>query len=105
MKEKIKNNYMDTGNIDVTISEELIPYLCALKEGKNIRDKLILSAVIGLFVSKSVTLEKAAELVGKNVWDFIDILKYYGIPWGDYTETDLQMDELTLEKLAGGVYE
>lgn len=32
---------MDTGNIDVTISEELIPYLCALKEGKNIRDKLI----------------------------------------------------------------
>ena len=72
---------MDTGNIDVTISEELIPYLCALKEGKNIRDKLILSAVIGL------------------------VLKYYGIPWGDYTETDLQMDELTLEKLAGGVYE
>ena len=67
MKEKMKNNYMDTGNIDVTISEELIPYLCALKEGKNIRDKLILSAVIGLFVSKSVTLEKAAELpVGKN---------------------------------------
>ena len=46
MKEKMKNNYMDTGNIDVTISEELIPYLCALKEGKNIRDKLILSAVI-----------------------------------------------------------
>ena len=82
----------------------MITYL-PLKEGKNIRDKLILSAVIGLFVSKSVTLEKAAELVGKNVWDFIDILKYYGILWGDYTETDLQMDELTLEKLAGGVYE
>ena len=36
MKEKMKNNYMDTGNIDVTISEELIPYLCALKEGINL---------------------------------------------------------------------
>lgn len=79
---------MDTGNIDVTISEELIPYLCALKEGKNIRDKLILSAVIGLFVSKSVTLEKRQNWL-ENVWDFIDILKYYGIPWGDYTETEL----------------
>ena len=48
MKEKMKNNYMDTGNIDVTISEELIPYLCALKEGKNIRE-------ISFFISNKLS--------------------------------------------------
>lgn len=55
-----------------------------------------------MFVSKVVTLEKAAELTGKSVWDFIEILKAYEISWADYTEEDLQMDDTALEKLAGG---
>ncbi|MGN0364937.1 MAG: UPF0175 family protein [Suilimivivens sp.] len=96
---------MSTKSVDITISEELVPYLYTLKDGKTVSDKLTLSAVVGLFASNVVTLEKAAELTGKSVWDFIDILKTYGIPWGDCTEEDLQMDDMALEKLAGGVYE
>lgn len=96
---------MSTKSVDITISEELVPYLYTLKDGKTVSDKLTLSAVVGLFASNVVTLEKAAELTGKSVWDFIDILKTYGIPWGDCTEEDLQMDDVALEKLAGGVYE
>ncbi len=96
---------MSTKSVDIKISEDLVPYLYTLKDGKTVSDKLTLSAVVGLFASNVVTLEKAAELTGKSVWDFIDILKKCGIPWGDCTEEDLQMDDLALEKLAGGVYE
>ncbi|MGO5019240.1 UPF0175 family protein [Roseburia faecis] len=92
---------MSTKSVDITISEDLVPYLYTLKDGKTVSDKITLSAVVGLFASKVVTLEKAAELTGKSVWDFIDILKAYGIPWSDYTEEDLQMDDMVLEKLAG----
>lgn len=90
---------MSTKSVDIAISEDLVPYLYTLKDGKTVSDKLTLSAVVGLFASNIVTLEKAAELTGKSVWDFIDILKAYGISWGDYTEEDLQMDDLALEKL------
>lgn len=96
---------MSAKSVDIAISEDLVPYLYTLKDGKTVSDKLTLSAVVGLFASRVVTLEKAAELTGKSVWDFIDILKAYQIPWGDCTEEDLQMDENALEKLAGEAYE
>ena len=96
---------MSAKSVDITISEDLVPYLYTIKDGKTVSEKITLSAVVGLFASNIVTLEKAAELTGKSVWDFIDILKFYGIPWADCTEEDLQMDNLTMEKLSGGIYE
>lgn len=95
---------MGAKSVDIAISEDLVPYLYTIKDGKTVSDKLTLSAVVGLFASKVITLEKAAELTGKSVWDFMDILKVYEIPWADYTEEDLQMDDTALEKLVGGVY-
>lgn len=74
---------MSTKSVDVAISEELVPYLNMIKDGKDIEDKLTLAAVFGLFVAKLITLEKAAELTGKSVCDFIDILEAYEIPWCD----------------------
>ena len=46
-----------------------------------------------------ITLEKAAELTGKSIWDFIDILKVYGIPWGEYEVDDMDTDDRFLSKL------
>lgn len=74
---------MSTKSVDVAISEELVPYLNMIKDGKDIEDKLTLAAVFGLFAAKLITLEKAAELTGKRVCDFIDILEAYEIPWCD----------------------
>ena len=74
---------MSTKSVDVAISEELVPYLNMIKDGKDIEDKLTLAAVFGLFVAKLITLEKAAELTGKRVCDFIGILEAYEIPWCD----------------------
>lgn len=90
---------INTKNIDVSISEDLVPFLYRIKDGKTVNDKLIISSVVGLFVSKIITLEKAGELTGNSIWDFIDILKFYHIPWGECTEEDLKMDEIALEKV------
>ena len=52
-----------------------------------------------MLTTKVLTLETAAELTGKSIWDFIDILKVYGIPWGEYEEDDMDMDDVFLSKL------
>ena len=85
--------------VDVTIPEELTPFLYTIKDGATLNDKAKLSIVIGLFLSKSVTLEKAAELAGKTIWEFMEILKSQDIPWGEHTEASLRMDDMALSKL------
>lgn len=95
---------METKNIDIVVSEELAPYLYTIKDGTTLNDKATLSVILGLFAAKTITLEKAAELAGKSIWNFIDILKAYQIPWGEYSKEELEMDEAALDKLAGGIY-
>lgn len=96
---------MDVGELDIKIAKELVPYICTIKDGNTVSDKTNLSLILGLFVSQVITLEKAAELAGKSVWDFVEMLKTYHIPWGEYTEDEMQMDDIAIEKIAGGLYE
>ena len=53
-----------------------------------------------MFLSNQATLAKSAELAQKSIWDFIEVLKALRISWGEYSEDSLQMDELTLSRLA-----
>lgn len=96
---------MSVKSVDITISEDLVPYLYTIRDGKTISDKLTLSAVVGLFAAKVITLEKAAELIDKSIWDFVDILKTLQIPWGECEEEGLKMDAAAIEKLEAGCYE
>lgn len=96
---------MNVEELDVKISKELIPYICTIKDGRTVSDKTNFSLVLGLFASQVITLEKAAELAGRSVWDFMEILKAYHIPWGEYTEEEMQMDDAVIEKMSGGLYE
>ena len=96
---------MDVHNIDIKISEELVLYLYAIKADNSITDKANLSLILGLFVSKAVTLEKTAELAEKPVWNFIDLLKSYQIPWGEYIEEEMQIDETAMNKILGELYD
>lgn len=91
--------------MDVTISEAMVPYLYTVKDGNTVAEKVNISLILGLFVSKAVTLEKAAELAGKSVWDFVEVLKGCRIPWGEYTDEDAAMDAAALDKLEKGLYE
>lgn len=53
---------------------------------------------IGLYVEKSVTLERAAELANKPLSTFIEIMVIKGIPWMEYTEEHLEDDNLAIRK-------
>lgn len=58
-----------------------------------------LEKVLTLYVSKHVSLSKAAELAGMTIWEFIDILKNHQIPWGEYAEESAAMDDKVIQKI------
>jgi predicted HTH domain antitoxin len=86
-------------DIQVNIPSDFVPFVLQLKDGKTVDEKVKLSLSIGLFLTKIVTLAKAAELAGKSLWEFTDILKTLGIFWGEYGQEQERQDELTLSKL------
>ncbi|WP_246110763.1 UPF0175 family protein [Thermosediminibacter litoriperuensis] len=45
-----------------------------------------------------MTLEKAAELAGKPLANFIEILKSKGIPWMDYSKEHVNEDDFAIRK-------
>ena len=87
--------------INLDIPETLSPYLDTLKDGNTIDVKVTISIVVGLFVSGIITLEKAAELAKESIWEFIDFLKAHDIPWGNYSQDELKMDEFSIARLLG----
>lgn len=90
--------------MQIAVPEKIIPFINSMRDGDTLEDKAILTAVIGLYAAKVVSLGKAAELVDKSIWEFIDILKSCQIPWGEYTEESAAMDDIAMKKLAQGYY-
>ena len=61
-------------------------------QGK-LMQKLKLDLAIGMFVSKEISLARAAEYAGVSFSDFSDMLNSFGVPVVDYTE-DMLADDL-----------
>lgn len=83
---------------EVTLPEELIPFLNKIS-GDSIDQKVRLAFAINLFTTKTVTLEKAAELSGLSLLDFMAVLEEQGIPWGEYTDEHKKQDDLVIKKM------
>lgn len=94
---------LDPNDINVRLPNEIIRILDKSINGKSIDEKVRLSLAIGMFVSRTVTLERAAELAGKPLANFIDILRSQKIPWMEYTTEHLEEDELALHKYMDGL--
>ena len=86
----------------VKLPEEFITILLKTGTGKSIDEKLRLSLAVGFYAEKTVTLEKAAELAGKPLADFIEILQNKGIHWMEYTEEQLNEDDFAIKKYFAG---
>lgn len=84
-------------NLSINIKPEFWPFLPRNK--KVLEDEVNLSLAILLFTEKKVTLARAAELAGKSLEDFIEILKERNIPWGEYTDEQYKQDLETIEYL------
>jgi predicted HTH domain antitoxin len=63
-------------------------------EGKTLEEKLKLNLAIGLFVSKDISLAKAAQLAEKPIDRFIEILRSINIPAVEYSE-EIYRDDLS----------
>ena len=87
-------------SIQVNLPGEFMPFLGRLKDGKTTDEKVALSLAVGMYLSKQITMAKAAELAHMDMWAFVDALKSQGIPWGEYSDESLAWDELTLSKMA-----
>ena len=49
-------------------------------------------------MEKVISLEKAAELAGKTMSQFVDILISRNISWNEYTQSHFAQDESSINK-------
>jgi predicted HTH domain antitoxin len=88
---------LEESKFNINIKPEFIALLTNSKTDKSIDDKVNLSIAIFLFTEKTVSLARAAELAGKSLGDFIDILIKHNIPWAEYTEEHKSQDDATIQ--------
>ena len=87
---------MEESKVKVGINPEFLPFL----KGKNVKsvdEDVNLSLAIYLFTAKKLTLARAAQLCGKSLSDFIQILIGHNIHWAEYTEEHKKQDDETIE--------
>lgn len=89
---------MPQTTIQAKVLNEFIPIIQNVDFGKNLEEKFRLSLSIGLFVERVISLEKASELSGKTMSQFVDILISKNIAWNEYTQEHLVQDELAIKK-------
>lgn len=90
---------VERSKVDIKVSGALIPFINKLGKGKTLDDKVNLYIAIGLFVSKNVTLARAAELAELSLGEFIDVLSKQDISWGEYSEDMERLDDISVENL------
>ena len=80
-------------NINLSIPDDIVYEIKSLpKRETTITDKLHVSLAIGMFVSREISLAKAAQLANKNIFDFMNILKSLDISAVVYTNEMLDDD-------------
>lgn len=85
--------------VQVNIPDDFVPIVNSLGVGTSLDDRIRLSLAIGLFASKAASLAQAAQLSGRSLLDFMEILKSRGLHWGEYTEEQQSQDDESLRKL------
>lgn len=90
-------------NISLSMPDDILYEVKSLPmQEENIHDKLQVTLAIGMFVSKEISLAKAAQLAQKDIEEFMNILKNLEIPSLVYSvdmfEEDLQFAYKPMEE-------
>ena len=93
---------MTQAAIQTNFLNAFIPVMQNVESGRTLEDKLRVSLSIGLFVERVISLEKASELSGKTMSQFVEILISKNIPWNEYTQAHLAQDESAIRKYLQG---
>ena len=84
---------MENKLISMEVPNDILYELTSMPTaGKTVEEKLKVNLAIGLFASRGISLAKAAQLAGKSLAGFINILNIINIPAIDYTEDMLKDD-------------
>lgn len=87
---------MDESKAKVGINPDFLPFLKGNSEDSIKRD-VNLSLAMYLFTAKKITLARAAELAGRSLSDFIQVLIDHNIHWAEYTEDHKMQDDETIQ--------
>ena len=90
---------LEQSKVPVNIPDDFVPIVNSLGVGTSLDDRVRLTLAIGLFASRSVSLAQAAQLSGRSLLDFMEILRSRGLHWGEYTELQQSQDDESLRKL------
>jgi len=90
-------------NISLSMPDDILYEVKSLSmQEETIHDKLQVTLAIGMFVSKEISLAKAAQLAQKDIEEFMNILKNLEIPSLVYSvdmfEEDLQFAYKPMEE-------
>ena len=85
-------------NLKEQTINEFIPVVEKTIFGTNIDEKFKLTLAIGLFINNEITLARAAELSGKSLNTFIEILSSNRIHWAEYNNEHYRQDKIALKK-------
>ncbi|NHC41563.1 UPF0175 family protein [Bacillus sp. MM2020_1] len=90
---------MAMGEYKLDLPDDVIQLINELGKGTTVVDSIKTSIAISLFVAKSVSLARAAEIANLSINDFIYVLQIKKIPWSEYTEESLNNDKETIADL------
>ena len=79
--------------ISVSIPSDLYAELGSVPSFRgNLKQKIRIDLAIGMFISKEVSLSRAAEYAGMTLSDFSELLNGFGVPVINYSEDMLEAD-------------
>lgn len=87
---------MEESKAKVGINPEFLPFL-QRQNVNSVDEDVNLSLAMYLFTARKLTLARAAELCGKSLSDFIQILIDHNIHWAEYTDEHKKQDDETIE--------
>jgi len=89
---------LEPSKIHVSLPAEFRPLLEQQGSGQNVDEMVTISLAIEMFLSKRVSLARAAQLAQQSLGEFIDILRAQNLPWMDYEAEDKHLDDMAIEK-------
>ncbi|MDI6605330.1 MAG: UPF0175 family protein [Thermoanaerobacteraceae bacterium] len=90
---------IETVGIHLDLPKDTVKLIESLGISKSVDKNIKQSIAIALFISRSVSLARAAEIAELPLGDFAFFLKSKKIPWGEYTEDEMLLDELAINDI------
>ncbi len=89
---------MENITLKTEILNQYIPFLQKTDIGNSISDKIKISLSIGLFMTKTISLERASQLADMSITDFVNMLINKNIYWHNYDIEGFDLDNEAIKK-------